>query len=111
MTSYRLTDTGTVVRTADNAFIPIDPNNGDRQKYEAWLAAGNVPDPYVRPQAEIDVEIRRTAFDADVTRADLLARLRAATPAQISAYVDNQVTDLASARALFKKILLVLVAV
>lgn len=51
---------------------------------------------------------RKEAIDTDTTRLDLLTRLRNATPAQISAYVDNNVTDLASARALFKKILLVL---
>jgi hypothetical protein len=35
----------TVLRVADNAHVPDDPANRDRQEYEAWLAAGNVPDP------------------------------------------------------------------
>lgn len=35
----------TVLRRADGAFIPDDPANRDRQEYDAWLAAGGVPDP------------------------------------------------------------------
>ena len=47
MSDYRLTATDIIVRAADNAFIPNDPANVDRQQYEAWLAAGGVPDPCV----------------------------------------------------------------
>jgi len=108
MAQYRLTANDIVVRASDNANIPNDPGNSDRIVYNAWVAAGNVPDPYVKPQEEIDSATRKSSFDADATRADLLARLRTATPAQINTYVDANVTDLASARALFKKILLVL---
>ena len=43
---------GTVfVRQSDGAFIPEDPLNADYQAVEAWIAAGNTPDPYVAPAA------------------------------------------------------------
>ena len=31
-----------VVRIADNAFIPFDPANSDYQQYLAWVEDGNV---------------------------------------------------------------------
>lgn len=34
-----------VLRTADNAFIPFDEGNKDYVAYQAWIAAGNTPDP------------------------------------------------------------------
>jgi hypothetical protein len=50
MADYKLTNTDMVIRTADNAGIPNDPNNRDRIEYDAWLYAGGVPDPYVAPE-------------------------------------------------------------
>lgn len=43
--TYTLTQDGTVIRDRDGANIPPDPNNADRQDYQAWLAAGNTPAP------------------------------------------------------------------
>ena len=45
MALYRLTAGTAIVRESDNAVIPNDPANADRQAYLAWLAAGGVPDP------------------------------------------------------------------
>ena len=36
---------GTILRVSDQAYIPPDPANRDRQEYLAWLEAGNTPDP------------------------------------------------------------------
>jgi hypothetical protein len=46
---YRLSDDGWIVRLADMAFIPPDPRNADRQRYDEWIEAGGVPDPYEPP--------------------------------------------------------------
>jgi hypothetical protein len=42
---YRLTNSDVILRLADNAFIPANPQLADYQDYLAWLAAGNVPTP------------------------------------------------------------------
>jgi hypothetical protein len=34
-----------VLRTADNTFIPLDPDNTDYQEYLKWVAEGNTPLP------------------------------------------------------------------
>lgn len=49
MADYQLTATETVIRVVDQAYIPNDPANRDRQDYDTWLAEGGVPDPYVEP--------------------------------------------------------------
>lgn len=49
MADYQLTNTSIVRRTSDGASIPEAPGNLDWDEYQAWLAAGGVPDPYVAP--------------------------------------------------------------
>ena len=56
-------------------------------------------------------EQREQSLRDDAIASDLLARLRAATPTQLSDFVDNNVIDLASARTMFKRILIVLALV
>ena len=38
-------DATSVKRLADNAFIPMDPDNRDYAEYLAWLEQGNTPLP------------------------------------------------------------------
>jgi hypothetical protein len=61
MADYQLTALGaTILRSLDGAYIPADPGNADYVAYEAWVAAGNTPDPYVAhvsPQAQLAARI------------------------------------------------------
>lgn len=38
-------DTPYILRTEDNAMIPIEPENADYQAYLAWVAEGNTAEP------------------------------------------------------------------
>jgi hypothetical protein len=50
MADYQLTASDDVViRAADGAAIPNDPDNRDWTEYQNWLALGNEPDPYKKP--------------------------------------------------------------
>jgi hypothetical protein len=43
--NYQLTNSTTIKRLSDNAFIPPDPANTDYQEYLRWLEEGNEPLP------------------------------------------------------------------
>ena len=47
---YQLTTGDTILRLADNAFIPPDPANSDYAAYLEWVAAGNTPEPAPEPE-------------------------------------------------------------
>ena len=42
---YKLTNSASIIRLSDNAFIPADERNTDYQAYLHWLADGNIPEP------------------------------------------------------------------
>lgn len=51
--TYQLTTGDTILRLADNAYIPPDPANTDYAAYLAWVEAGNTPlppDPTPEPE-------------------------------------------------------------
>jgi len=46
---YQLTTGTSIIRLYDGAFIPSDPGNRDYREYQAWLEAGNTPEPAPAP--------------------------------------------------------------
>ena len=76
---------------------------------DRWTAAAPLPPP-PPTQAELDEQARLQAIKDDFLRQQLLTQLNTATNLEISTFVDNQVTDLASAKTMFKRILLLLAA-
>lgn len=71
MADYQLTSTDVVIRV-DGAAIPSGADNRDRAEYEAWVAAGGVPDPYVPPppppQSILPAELMAQFTVDDATR-------------------------------------------
>lgn len=79
-------------------------NTQTSPEYLAFIRGGGAPDPYVKPPPSSE-DLRAETFRSDVGRSDLMTRIRTATPAQIDAFIDNNVTNIAQARAIFKAIL------
>ena len=76
-TAYQLLQSATtILRTADNAFIPTDPGNSDYQAYQAWVAAGNAPAAAVA-----------AANPPTLRAADYMARFTSAEIAAWQAYI------------------------
>ena len=67
--TYKLTNTDTIIRVADNAFIPADTDNTDYAAYLTWLGQGNTPLP-ADPEPAPDIDALRKA--AYTTEADPL---------------------------------------
>lgn len=49
MSAYKLQANGCVVRQSDGAWIPPEIANADWKDFQAWLEAGNTPDPVDPP--------------------------------------------------------------
>jgi hypothetical protein len=98
-------------RRDDGADIPWDKVNNrpadiDGHAGRRWQLEGSpVPAPYVAPPPT-EGELRNAAFDADVDRQNMVSAITNATPAQIKNYVNNNVTDLASARLMITRLTL-----
>ena len=49
--TYQLTSGDSILRLADNAYIPNDPGNRDYREYLQWIEEGNTPLPAPSPPA------------------------------------------------------------
>lgn len=61
---YKLTNSNTIIRVSDNAYIPADDRNSDYQQYQVWLSAGNVSEPADPPPAPDIDALRQAAYIA-----------------------------------------------
>jgi len=73
---YKRTDSNTILRTTDCAYIPADPANRDYQEYLAWVAAGNTPTPAPTP-------------DAATLKANQLLKINADAQADVAPYTQG----------------------
>ena len=69
--TYQLTQNDTILRRADNAFIPPDPANTDYQEYLKWLAEGNTPLPAPEPEPAPVLTTEQKLNAAGLTVAEL----------------------------------------
>lgn len=87
-----------LLRLADKACIPADPANSDWQAFQKWVVEGNTPQPADPPPPPTQDEL-------DVTAARQYAKLQALrnmTPAEVGAWVDANVNNLADAKDVLK---------
>jgi hypothetical protein len=69
--TYQLTTGDTILRLADNAFIPPDPANTDYAAYLEWLAAGNTTEPAPIPELLAPLTTEQKLEAAGLTVAEL----------------------------------------
>jgi hypothetical protein len=69
--TYQLTANTSILRLADNAFIPQDPANTDYAAYLKWVAAGNTPEPAPEPVAPVELTTEQKLEAAGLTVAEL----------------------------------------
>jgi hypothetical protein len=69
--TYQLTTGNSILRLADNAFIPPDPANTDYREYLAWVEAGNTPDPAPEPEPPVELTPAEKLAASGLTVAEL----------------------------------------
>ena len=73
--TYQLTASDTILRIADNAFIPPDPANRDYAEFLAWVEAGNTPEPAPIPEPPVELTPAEKLAQSGLTVAELKSLL------------------------------------
>jgi hypothetical protein len=81
MTDYQLMFHDAVLRNSDGAVIPNDEGNRDWLAYREWLAAGNVPNPYIPPASPVPTQVTMRQARLALNAAGLLSAVQAAVDA------------------------------
>ena len=108
MSRYQLLQQGVLDIESGRAIF--DRSSPYWAEYVEWMRAGNIADPQIaQPAPPTSAQVAAAAELAarDTIRASLrndsgIQALRNRTPAQVDAWIDNNVTDLASARTVLK---------
>jgi hypothetical protein len=69
--TYQLTTGNTILRTADNAFIPPDPANTDYAAFLEWVEQGGTPEPAPEPVAPVELTTEQKLEAAGLTVTEL----------------------------------------
>jgi hypothetical protein len=69
---YKLTNSTSILRLEDFAFIPQDPQNTDYEAYLQWLSQGNTPQSADPVLAITYQELRAAAYPSIADQLDLL---------------------------------------
>ena len=62
---YQLTNTTSIIRTSDGAYIPADEANTDYAEYLLWLKAGNTPEAATPAPGPVIEALRRAAYQLE----------------------------------------------
>jgi hypothetical protein len=100
--------TSAVIRSAEVGHVAISAADTPAEwaAFQTWAQTNPVTEP--NWQAQDNEVARQGTFASDADRIDMLNRLKTATAAQIRTYVDNNVTNVAGAREMLKRILILI---
>ena len=77
---YKLNQSTSITRLADNASIPNDPANTDYANYLIWLSEGNTPEPADIPPPPTYQELRAAAYPPHTDYLDAIVKGESTQP-------------------------------